>query len=60
MLIISEFRRLRQEDGELKASLGYRVRLCLKNKQQPPHTHQKKKKNNTPIPWNVLNQLNKT
>jgi hypothetical protein len=31
MTIISALRRVRQEDREFKASLGYTVRLCFKN-----------------------------
>jgi hypothetical protein len=31
-LVISALGRLRQEDVKFKASLGYRAKLCLKNK----------------------------
>lgn len=32
--VVLVLRRLRQEDGEFKANLGYSVKLCLKS-----HTH---------------------
>jgi hypothetical protein len=43
--VILALRRQRQEDGEVKASLGYIARACLKKKEEKqPMTRKKKKK----------------